>query len=385
MQIYTVMRAAGLVVLFHWLGFPGAAAQAESSSADLTYPPPGQQTPIIRSDRGESNSGVLLNSREAQRRAEQRRSGHTLIDGRYRLRRGSESQSATPAASVPAPSQAATTTIATPVPVAITTPEVGLLWRVQRDGGPHSYVFGTIHVDDPRVLDLPKTVLDAFQTSPVFVPEASLEEANILAIGFDLILKDGRTLEGIVGPELFEKVVARLASIGVPRQATNLLKPWAALIMLSAPKSPSGMFLDRKLFLDAKRLGKSIQPLETMDEQLGIFKNMPESNQITMLGEAVDQHAELPQMVEHLLGAYLNRDLSELQSISREYQTGQSDIADEMMERIVDKRNVTMVERLVSTLELGGAFVAIGALHLPGDGGVLQMLRSEGFDVTAEY
>ena len=200
-----------------------------------------------------------------------------------------------------------------------------------------------------------------------------------------MILKDGRTLEGIVGTELFDKVVVRLAGIGVPRQAANLLKPWAALIMLSAPKSPSGMFLDRKLFLDAKRLGKLIQPLETLDEQLGIFKDMPESDQISMLSAAVDQHAELPEMVEHLLGAYLSRDLSELQSLSRDYQTGQSDIADRMMERIVDKRNVTMVERLLGTLELGGAFVAIGALHLPGDGGVLQMLRREGFDVIAEY
>jgi hypothetical protein len=328
---------------------------------------------------------VLLNSREAQRRAQQRGSSHTLIDGRYNLRRGTQSQSAAPASGVPAVTQAATTGIATPAPVAAAAAEIGLLWRVQRDGGPRSYVFGTIHVDDPRVLDLPKTVLDAFLTSPVFVPEASLDEANLLAIGFDLILRDGRTLEGIVGTELFEKAVARLAGIGVPRQATDLLKPWAALIMLSAPKSPSGMFLDRKLFLDAKRLGKSIQPLETLDEQLGIFKNMPESDQVSMLSEAVDQHTELPQMVEHLLGAYLSRDLSELQSLSRDYQTGQSDIADEMMERIVDKRNVTMVERLLGTLELGGAFVAIGALHLPGDRGVLQMLRREGFDVTAEY
>ena len=382
MQNTTVIRAAGLVVLFHLLGDSGATAQAESNSGDLTYPPPGQQTPVIRSDRGESNSGVLLNSREAQRRAQQRRSGHTLIDGRYQLHRGTQSQSVAPTSSVPAETQVA---IAAPAPVAAAATEIGLLWRVQRDGGPHSYVFGTIHVDDPRVLNLPKTVLDAFLTSPVFVPEASLDEANILAIGFDLILKDGRTLEGIVGTELFDKVVVRLAGIGVPRQAANLLKPWAALIMLSAPKSPSGMFLDRKLFLDAKRLGKLIQPLETLDEQLGIFKDMPESDQISMLSAAIDQHAELPEMVEHLLGAYLSRDLSELQSLSRDYQTGQSDIADRMMERIVDKRNVTMVERLLGTLELGGAFVAIGALHLPGDGGVLQMLRREGFDVIAEY
>lgn len=385
MQNITVIRAASFAVLFNLLSIAGTTAQAETSSADLTYPRPGQQPPIIHSDRGESNSGVLLNSQEAQRRAQQRRSSHTLIDGRYQLRRGTHSQSAAPAPNVPATTKAAVTTIATPAPVATTASEVGLLWRVQRDGGPHSYVFGTIHVDDPRVLDLPKTVLDAFLTSPVFVPEASLDEANILAIGFDLILKDGRTLEGIVGTDLFEKVAVRLAGIGVPRQAANLLKPWAALIMLSAPKSASGMFLDRKLFLDAKRLGKSIQPLETLDEQLGIFKNMPESNQISMLTEAVDQHADLPEMVEQLLGAYLSRDLTELQSLSRDYQTGQSDIADEMMERIVDKRNVTMVERLLGMLELGGAFVAIGALHLPGNAGVLQMLRSEGFDVTAEY
>jgi uncharacterized protein YbaP (TraB family) len=60
-------------------------------------------------------------------------------------------------------------------------------------------------------------------------------------------------------------------------------------------------------------------------------------------------------------------------------------IIDKFMGYIVDQRNLTMLERMKSRLKEGNAFIAVGALHLPGERGLLKLLEQEGFKVTAIY
>jgi hypothetical protein len=86
-----------------------------------------------------------------------------------------------------------------------------------------------------------------------------------------------------------------------------------------------------------------------------------------------------------MLDAYLDRDLEGLVLLQQQYMYADSDIDDRFMLELVDKRNLRMVRRMQDVLAQGNAFIAIGALHLPGENGVLHLLEQQGFTVTPVY
>ena len=122
----------------------------------------------------------------------------------------------------------------------------GLLWRIENNSADPSYLFGTMHTEDPRVMNLPQPVLDAFERSRSLTLEALLGLDQILAAGAELLLTDGNTLADLVGPERFSRVSEQLKTRGMMPQLATLLKPWAAAVLLAQPAMKSGVFLDRK-------------------------------------------------------------------------------------------------------------------------------------------
>ena len=126
--------------------------------------------------------------------------------------------------------------------------------------------------------------------------------------------------------------------------------------------------------------------LKRSAEQVGALETMSPELQITMLRDAVAQHDQLDQIIEQLINAYLRRDLKALESISNAAMQGGDDrVADMFTTEVVDRRNYRMLERMQPRLREGNAFVAVGALHLPGDKGLLKLLRNKGYRVSPVY
>lgn len=264
-------------------------------------------------------------------------------------------------------------------------PSSGLLWRVEKDGLPPSYVFGTMHVEDPRVVALAEPVREAFEGAKIFVMETVLDETSLADIRRRMFYPD-RRLEGVIGPILYQRVVTALADRGLPEQAAERMKPWAALSLLSTPDDGTGMFLDRRLQLGAEDMGKAVHGLETVPEQLGAFEKIPEAQQIALLESTLDGLAELDAWLEKATLAYLARDLSRIANLYAESMSEVVDEAQRSFDRyIVTERNHRMVARMKTWLAAGDAFVAVGVLHLPGDDGILRLLRRQGYTVTAVY
>ncbi len=263
--------------------------------------------------------------------------------------------------------------------------ERGLLWRVSQQGVAPSFVFGTIHLEDPRVLRLPAIVRESVEKSDTFVPEAVPDPAALLAVGQRLFLEDGRTLASIAGPALFEEAAALLGQQGLPSVVAERLQPWAATLILSVPRAQSGMFLDRQLYELARNGGKRIVALETLSEQIELFAGMQPSDQVALLRQAVGQFHRLPQRVEEITAAYLARDLGLLEELARNSMGDDPRLARTIGQRIVIDRNARMVERLLPLLREGSVFVAVGALHLPGPDGMLSLLREAGYGVSVVY
>jgi len=127
------------------------------------------------------------------------------------------------------------------------TRERGVLWQLERGNGPASYLYGTIHSEDARVLDLPEAVTRPLEGASVFLIEADLGAGMELAALRRMMLVDGRRLSDLLSLESLKRVEAAMVAKGFPPGTTAYLKPWAVSIMLSVPRPETGVFLDLRL------------------------------------------------------------------------------------------------------------------------------------------
>ena len=270
----------------------------------------------------------------------------------------------------------------------------GLLWRIEKDGVTPSHLFGTFHTNDPDVLDLPRVLTRAFFRADAVALEVEIySKASYNALGASavdtLVIDDGRTLRQIVGRDLYSDVVAGLTPYGVPEQALQQIKPWGVYHLLTAtahdPRSAhgSGLFLDLWLGQKAVHHGKPLIGLETVEEQRAIFAGLSEEDQVDLLDSAIAYSSEGGITLEELKKLYLAGDLTAL--FRRSYEPSRRLGPKAMLaviERLLDNRNAVMVERMQPLLADGNAFIAVGAAHLPGKAGILQMLVDQGYTVT---
>jgi len=265
--------------------------------------------------------------------------------------------------------------------------ERGLLWRVEGKGTVN-HVFGTIHLADPRVTQLPPPVAQALNAARSLSVEVGFDPANLVALAGRMVFLDGRDLPGAVGPELYARVAELTGPLGVPEQALRLFRPWAIALLLSVPRQDPQAVLDNVLAATARAQGKPVHELETVEEQVAVFEGLGEDDQVLMLRRAADEHARVPQTVDRMVQAYLARDLALMRRIGEEIAAGDAEamrLQQRLSARMLDERNVRMVERMLPRLQEGGAFVAVGALHLYGERGVLAGLAQRGWRVTLVY
>lgn len=264
--------------------------------------------------------------------------------------------------------------------------EKALLWRVETAQGAVSFLFGTIHSEDPRVLALPDPVTQAFASAHTLVLETDLGKAQAAAMGQAMLLPAEKNLRSLIGEELYRQSVSAMAQRGYTETVVNRLWPWALVLTLNMPQAKTGLFLDYVLYLRAVEQGMAVRGLEQMAEQLGVFTSLTLEEQISLLRDTLQEQAKFPQLFEQLLQAYLDRDLSMLASLSEQSARGSDDeLQQRFIGALLDERNQLMARRLLPMLEKGGVFVAIGALHLPGDNGLLALLRQHGLQITPVY
>jgi len=245
-----------------------------------------------------------------------------------------------------------------------------------------SFIFGTIHAEDPRVTRLALPVREAFDSARYLVLEVLMDEARRAAASRAMVFSDGRDLASVLEPDLYAEVVQAAAEKGLPEAAVRLCKPWGLVMMLSAPPPVTGQPLDLVLYNRAVAQNKPIFGLERVDEQLEVFEDLAEADQVALLQSTLARRHELPDAHSELLDAYLRRDLGKLARLNRQHM---AELDAALVARIdkgmIVERNAHMLERLRPFLDSGQAFVALGALHLPGPHGVLKGLGEQGYRV----
>ncbi|MCP1199211.1 TraB/GumN family protein [Notoacmeibacter sp. MSK16QG-6] len=278
----------------------------------------------------------------------------------------------------------------------------GRFWRIEKEGVSPSYLFGTIHTTDPRALALSGPVESAFEKASVFVMEAADTRSTIaatLAMARHpslFLYTDGTSAFDQLSDEHGAAVKAALKRRGIDPSTATKLKPWLIAGMLAAPpcelqRKASGLvFLDNALADRAEEAGKDVEGLETMVDQMKALAAMPMESHIEGLANAAELDKYAADMTETLTIRYLSGDLGlimpALQAIGEDIQGEPSEeelasVAD-FEEKVVTNRNRDMAEAAEPFLQTGNAFIAVGALHLPGDKGVVALLQQAGWKLT---
>ncbi len=266
--------------------------------------------------------------------------------------------------------------------------EQGVLWKIEKRGAEPSFIMGTVHVGDERVLNLPEPVEQHLKAATSFTGEIVFNTSNILYASAAQALPAGQELKDQVDKDTYKKAVAAMAERGVPEAVVNRMKPWAIATTLSVPVPEGGVVLDTLLYSLAQQQGKPLYGLESAKEQIAIFDGLSAADQRLYLRDTLEQLSIIPQLHEELLKAYLDRDLAALKAISDQIPQGSeaaADLSRRLMVAAIDERNHRFVERMDKRLHEGGAFFAVGALHLPGEQGVLRLLERKGYAVSPVY
>jgi uncharacterized protein YbaP (TraB family) len=264
--------------------------------------------------------------------------------------------------------------------------DTGLLWRVERAGVTASYLFGTMHSNDPEVVTLPAPVQRAFDQAQSITLEVVLDAQSMMSMAGALLMTDGSTLESLVGRKLYDRTVEVMSARGVPEVLVAYMKPWAVAVTLMTPQGSDGAVLDHVLYQNAVAAGKRVHGLETVAEQMGLFDDLPRDDQITLLKDTLDSLDTIDQMLSELQAAYLARDLRRLLDLNEAWmRDSDPQLAETFNHKVIVERNHRMAERMQSRLLEGGQFIAVGALHLPGEEGLLRLLSERGYRLSRVY
>ena len=260
--------------------------------------------------------------------------------------------------------------------------DTALYWSIHKDGGQVGYLLGTIHSEDPRVLDFPAGFVSQLTSNQLFAMEMVPDLPTLNRLTEYMQYQDGKTLESQVGPERFALLQSELSLYGVPDEWITRMKVWAAMMTLSVPPPETGFFMDFSLSLRAAGGGLKVVGLETLEQQLSFLEDMPMAQQLALLDQALEDYDKVEQIHRQMVENYLNGNLQKLTS-EAEAQLGQlaPDVRQYFMEQGIDARNLRMLDSLLLHFESGRVFIAVGALHLPGEKGLINLLRQRGFDL----
>ena len=261
-----------------------------------------------------------------------------------------------------------------------------LLWKISDDKN-SVFLLGSIHYLRKKNYRLNQAILDAFDGSKTLVLEIDLnstaaEAAQRLTLE-KAVYRDGTTLAQNVAPETYQLAAQRAKELGVDMRIMNPMKPWFVALTLVAIKLQSlgldaNSGVDRYLAQRAKNNGKATRGLETLEFQIGLLDQLPKTDQEQMLRETVRELDLLDKNIDEIVQSWAKGDVDLL---ARLLLAGMKEYP-EVYQRIVVERNRRWLPEIEKLIHDGsGAMLVVGAAHLVGQDGVIEMLKAKGYRV----
>ena len=248
-----------------------------------------------------------------------------------------------------------------------------------------------------RIEGAKKQVLDTVQTVAVEVAgmaDAGRIQREVAGNPGLIMMPVGKSLWDYVDDKHEAEVVKLLGRLGLKRGQVARLQPWLPATMLaksacqSAREAAGVPVLDQAIENYANRRGLQVVGLETASEQLGAMSSMPLESQAAFLVDSARMNGLVDDYNETMIRLYLSRQVTALLPLQAALLGDRSsaataDAMQHFVQALIVKRNQTMAKRAEPLLRKGNVLVAVGALHLPGQEGLVALLRKQGFRLTA--
>lgn len=258
-----------------------------------------------------------------------------------------------------------------------------LLWQISGNNlATPSYLFGTIHIISSDDYFLGDNVVKKLSSSQQLILEMDLSNINPLEIAKASILPEGKTIKDYYTEEEYIEVESYFAdSIGAPmslfKTAYAKLKPFFLQQFIYLKHLGDNTSSYEMEFMDmAKVRNIELSGLETLTEQLAMVDKMSLEDQYKSFLKTVREGYQQTGYLDELIEAYKAKDIHRLYEMIMDY-----DEIQDITYVLVDERNEKWVEKLIPTFEKQSVFVAVGAGHLGGPKGMIQLLRNQGYTV----
>jgi uncharacterized protein YbaP (TraB family) len=274
----------------------------------------------------------------------------------------------------------------------------GLLWKIEKEGDSPSWLFGTIHIPFEGLTDFEPAIRAAFGASDRLVVEsseilaASKLELSQRIMAFARYEDNTQSFDSDFSQEEKDELATLTAAIGIPYFTARHLKPWFLAMTLSIPPCiqlaavRGDLGVDARLREDALAEGKPVVGLETADEQIAAIASIDRAgfgaDQVleivhqgaAMIDDAMATEIELYREERPAFITFLGRRLPQFKT--------EAEVSTILENLLIHDRNLRMRDRLMPLLMEGGSFIAVGAMHLIGEDGLVELLRAAGYTVT---
>lgn len=269
-----------------------------------------------------------------------------------------------------------------------------LLWKISgNDLKQPSYILGTFHLKSGEFLDSIAGAREAFENADQIIGEIEMNDMAAMQTHMQMamLMLPDTTYRDLYSEEDYQFVNEQLTNlIGMGLNQLGSLKPAALNLTLSAliyqkllqnpdPENTLDMFIQK----EAKKREKEIKGLERMEQQTDILFN---SSNLKRQAEILLCNLKNMDYIKNqallILHDYNNMDLEKLYSYIDD-ENNPCPESDEENDALLKLRNDEWIKKIPQLIKEKSSFIAVGALHLPGDIGVLQQLENMGYSVDA--
>ena len=268
----------------------------------------------------------------------------------------------------------------------------GLFWKIEKEGQFVGHIFGTLHMNDARINDLHQKVSMVLDEADSFAMEAFPSDhywnpyQGGQLIKHDMVLERGDSLENYVGKETYQKIEGVLVDVlGMKPDLVKTLRPWAAMRSFAVRAESNDVILDYALLERAGDQRKELFQVESIEEFIVTLQEMPIEAQVALLKFTVASYDDMRGIIDDMLDAYLEQDLAAMHSISTRFiptAKENEQWRDIYLRHVIEIRNIVMAHYMRKPMRLGNTFIAVGAVHLFGDKGVLALVEKDGYTLT---
>ena len=254
------------------------------------------------------------------------------------------------------------------------------------------YILGSLHLAKPELYPLDKSILTAYKKSDVLVVEIDAESPESALKIQTIMLHSGiypksKSLKTELNSKTYKQLQEYTAKAGVPIQMLEQMRPWVVMIQLSVIEmlrlgySPE-LGIDKHFIDKAHKDKKRILALETIEEQMSFLSKDDKTYQDKLLRYTIESMNEIEPMLESLFVSWENGNAEDIEKIFLLNMQDDKNL-NEIYDELITKRNKKMTKKILDYLkEDNNYFVVVGAGHVVGKGGIVDLLQKHGYIVS---